>query len=112
MGLELVSPQRLSDVLTSPDPRRSRQMGLAAEIAGICAARRWTVSHQSGAAPFGSAPLVCPCDDRAYWTAFTMSKIGRYIATTMPPTMTPSTTIMIGSMRDSSALTATSTSAS
>src|SRR5438477_3526125 len=49
---------------------------------------------------------------RSYCTAFTMSKIGRYIATTMPPTMTPSTTIMIGSMRESSVLTAASTSSS
>ncbi len=48
----------------------------------------------------------------AYWTAFTMSKIGRYIATTMPPTTTPSTTIMMGSIKLSNALTATSTSAS
>ncbi len=47
-----------------------------------------------------------------YCTAFTMSKIGRYIATTMPPTITPRTTIMIGSMRESSAPTATSTSES
>ena len=52
--------------------------------------------------------LRCP----AYCTAFTMSKIGRYIATTMPPTMTPRTTIMIGSMRLSRAPTATSTSSS
>src|SRR5437667_9195391 len=29
---------------------------------------------------------------RSYCTAFTMSKIGRYMATTMPPTTTPSTT--------------------
>lgn len=47
-----------------------------------------------------------------YCTAFTMSKIGRYIATTIPPTITPSTTIMMGSSRESSALTAASTSSS
>ena len=47
-----------------------------------------------------------------YCTAFIMSKIGRYIATTMPPTMTPSTTIITGSMRESSDETATSTSSS
>ena len=34
----------------------------------------------------------------AYCTAFIMSKIGRYIATTMPPTITPRTTIITGSM--------------
>ncbi len=47
-----------------------------------------------------------------YFTAFTMSKIGRYIATTMPPTTTPKNTIMIGSNSDSNALTAASTSSS
>src|SRR5437588_813751 len=47
-----------------------------------------------------------------YCTALTISKIGKYIATTMPPTITPSTTIMTGSMSDSSALTAASTSSS
>jgi hypothetical protein len=47
-----------------------------------------------------------------YCTAFTMSKIGRYMATTIPPTTTPSTTIMIGSMRESIVLTAASTSSS
>ena len=48
----------------------------------------------------------------AHCTAFIMSKIGRYMLTTMPPTTTPSTTIMIGSSSDSSALTAASTSPS
>jgi hypothetical protein len=48
----------------------------------------------------------------AYWTAFIMSKIGRYIATTMPPTITPSTTIITGSINERSEPTATSTSSS
>src|SRR5256885_16511527 len=44
------------------------------------------------------APLAPKPESRApYWTAFTISKIGRYNATTMPPTVTPSTTIRIGS---------------
>ena len=47
-----------------------------------------------------------------YFTALIMSKIGRYIATIIPPTTTPSTTIMMGSMADSSASTAASTSSS
>ena len=47
-----------------------------------------------------------------YWTALIIPKIGRYIATIMPPTMTPSTTIMMGSIRDSRAETAASTSSS
>ncbi len=47
-----------------------------------------------------------------YCTALIMSKIGRYMATIIPPTTTPSTTIMIGSMAASSASTAASTSSS
>ncbi len=47
-----------------------------------------------------------------YCTAFIISKIGRYIAITMPPTITPRITIIAGSMSESSALTATSTSSS
>jgi hypothetical protein len=38
--------------------------------------------------------------------------IGRYIATTIPPTIVPITTIMIGSMSDVSESTAVSTSSS
>jgi hypothetical protein len=49
---------------------------------------------------------------RGYCTAFIMSKIGRYIATTIPPTTTPRITIIAGSMRLISELTATSTSSS
>jgi hypothetical protein len=47
-----------------------------------------------------------------YCTAFIMSKIGKYIATTIPPTSTPRTTIMTGSINESSEETATSTSSS
>jgi hypothetical protein len=54
-------------------------------------------------------PAVLPA---RYCTAFIISKIGRYIATTMPPTITPRTTIMTGSMSESRADTATSTSSS
>ena len=45
-------------------------------------------------------------------TALIMLKIGRYMATIMPPTTTPSTTIITGSMRDSRVPTAVSTSSS
>jgi hypothetical protein len=45
-------------------------------------------------------------------TALIMSNIGMYIATTMPPMMTPMTTIMIGSSTEVSAATALSTSSS
>ena len=48
----------------------------------------------------------------AYCTALIMSKIGRYIATTMPPTTTPSSTIITGSISESSPDTAVSTSVS
>ena len=49
---------------------------------------------------------------RYYCTAFTMSKIGRYIATTMPPTTTPRNTIITGSISASRPDTAASTSSS
>jgi hypothetical protein len=45
-------------------------------------------------------------------TAFIISKIGKYIATIIPPTTTPRNTIMIGSSALSSASTAASTSSS
>src|SRR5580765_6548819 len=44
--------------------------------------------------------------------AFTMSKIGRYIATTMPPTTTPRNTIITGSISARRPDTAASTSSS
>ena len=47
-----------------------------------------------------------------YCTALIMSKIGRYMATTMPPTTTPRNTIMTGSRRERSPPTAASTSSS
>lgn len=45
-------------------------------------------------------------------TALIISKIGKYIATTIPPTTTPNTTIISGSNSDNNALTAASTSPS
>ena len=53
-----------------------------------------------------------PTGRSRYCTALIMSKIGRYIATTMPPTTTPRNTIMIGSISASSPPTAASTSSS
>jgi hypothetical protein len=53
-----------------------------------------------------------PTGDATYCTAFIMSKIGRYMATTMPPTTTPRNTIITGSMSERSPLTAASTSSS
>ena len=47
-----------------------------------------------------------------YCTALIISKIGRYIATTMPPTTTPRNTIITGSNIDSKLDTAESTSSS
>src|SRR5262250_993536 len=49
---------------------------------------------------------------RRYLTRVTSLKIGRYMATTRPPMITPSTTIMMGSRRAVSAPTAVSTSSS
>lgn len=48
----------------------------------------------------------------AYWIVFIIPKIGRYIATMMPPTTTPRKRIITGSISASSPLTATSTSSS
>lgn len=62
-----------------------------------------------GTAPIGTTDVLCRI---AYFTAFTMSKIGRYMATMIPPTTTPKNTIMIGSNSDNNALTAASTSSS
>jgi len=45
-----------------------------------------------------------------YCTVWIMSKIGKYIDTTIPPTMIPRNTIMIGSITDVIASTAASTS--
>lgn len=45
-------------------------------------------------------------------TTWPSLKIGRYIATTMPPMIEPSTTMMIGSIRLDRPLTASSTSCS
>lgn len=50
--------------------------------------------------------------DRAYCTISIMLKIGRYIATIMPPTITPRNRIIIGSSMLSRPDTATSTSSS
>jgi hypothetical protein len=61
--------------------------------------------------PSGNPPGACPLAAR-YWTAPTMLKIGRYMATIMPPTTTPSRTIITGSISESRFSTAASTSSS
>ena len=48
----------------------------------------------------------------SYVSLLIRSKIGRYIAMTMPPTMTPSTAIITGSISVSRPATAVSTSSS
>ncbi|MDB4971572.1 MAG: hypothetical protein JWN44_7261 [Myxococcales bacterium] len=55
---------------------------------------------------------MMPEDSTAYCTALIMSKIGRYMATTMPPTTTPRNTIITGSINESRFDTAASTSSS
>ena len=86
---------------TSWAPRRDRPTGLLAGEAGPIRIVQWSSRGLPGRRP-----------EAAYCTAFIMSKIGRYIATTMPPTMTPRTTIITGSISESRADTATSTSSS
>lgn len=66
---------------------------------------RW---KQPGAA-FGQAAAATL---RPPHTALIMSKIGRYIATIMPPTTTPRTTIIAGSTAAMSTSSALSTSSS
>ena len=58
-----------------------------------------------------ATPLDSPLC-RPYCTALIMSKIGRYMATTMPPTTTPRNTIITGSSIESRFDTAASTSSS
>jgi hypothetical protein len=64
------------------------------------------------ALPHGRASCFAGVPLRCYCTALIMSKIGRYIDTTMPPTTTPRNTIIIGSSRLKRLLTAASTSSS
>ena len=59
--------------------------------------------------PAKGGVLIVP---EAYQATEPILKIGRYIAMTRPPITTPSTAMIIGSMRDDSALTASSTSSS
>lgn len=61
--------------------------------------------------PKGTSHLS-PRGGHPYPTAEIMSKMGRYMATIMPPTTTPRTTIIRGSRAEMSALTAASTSSS
>jgi len=100
-------------------PRRhvappERLLGRGREIAGPAA----VVARGEAAvlrAYFGPFQVIVPFPGElgvSYWTALIMSKIGRYIATIIPPTTTPSTTIMIGSIAARSASTAASTSSS
>ncbi len=55
--------------------------------------------------------LLIPCA-LPHFTVLIMSKMGRYMATIMPPTMPPRNTIMMGSIAASMAATAASTSSS
>lgn len=81
-------------------------------------ARRWTDVKRDTGTEMEKRPAGNPAGRfrilvrAAYCTALIMSKIGKYMATTMPPTTTPRNTIMIGSIRLSNPLTAVSTSVS
>jgi hypothetical protein len=104
LTLELLGPfQRLPLVVERVGPAPAARTHRAPGLTRSCRAAE------------GACVVTCDncCGCRAaYCTAFIMSKIGRYIAITMPPTITPRPTIIAGSMRLSSALTATSTSSS
>ena len=57
--------------------------------------------------------ISCAIDRKTFYcTALIMSKIGKYMATTMPPTTTPRNTIITGSINESKFDTAASTSSS
>ena len=108
-GTELKETERASAIfifthaLTVADfelPRRSRK------------GRSGAHQKEAGARLVEPRPRNASTRCARYFTALIMSKMGRYIATIMPPTTTPSTTIMIGSMALSSTSTAASTSSS
>src|SRR5216684_1677800 len=68
------------------------------------AGRRSGVHHDARGNHHGRAgnhalPVKARGSQCRYWTALIMSKIGRYILTTIPPTTTPRNTIIIGSSR-------------
>jgi len=68
--------------------------------------------HERRAPPAGEPPSGPPAGENPYDTALIMSKMGRYMATIIPPTTTPRTTIMMGSMAARRPSTAVSTSSS
>src|SRR6185312_2058328 len=92
--------------------RRGRRRMLLM-LASRCTAVKRDTATEMEKRPAGISAGRFHCLVRvAYCTALIMSKIGKYIATTMPPTTTPRNTIMIGSIRLSNPLTAVSTSVS
>src|SRR5262249_62337045 len=78
--------------------------------------RRERQQNRGDAEPRPRKPAERPADVQRYhlchFISVTRRKIGRYIATTRPPTTTPRNTIMMGSSRDVRAVTAVSTSSS
>src|SRR2546423_520313 len=122
-GLDLRREDAGGPVLPEPARLAHRGGGLGGAVCGgergpdAAADHLLVAPGAGGGEPPGQVPAALPAamDRRAptsYCTALTMSKMGRYIATTMPPTITPKTTIMTGSMSESRALTAASTSSS
>lgn len=73
---------------------------------------RLNITSASGPSQYRLRARCGSAASSPYCTALIMSKIGRYIATTMPPTTTPRNTIMIGSSSESKPPTAASTSSS
>ena len=95
------------------DERESENLALARHEAGRDE-RRKRQQDERDAEPRPGESLERPADGERfhYFIKVTRRKIGRYIATTRPPTTTPRKTIMIGSSKDVSAVTAVSTSSS
>src|SRR5262252_954843 len=104
-----------SDVEADLHPREPAELGAA----GGAAEEHARHEHEAGrdeprpAEPAQGRPQELPVFHCCrYLTRVTSLKIGRYMATTRPPMITPRTTIMMGSRSAVSAPTAVSTSSS
>ena len=98
--------------------RNSMGRGLLGVTCGRSFCRSGHRAGQTTSATAGEQPEPSqgsrqpPGTPHAYPTAVIISKIGRYMATIIPPTTTPSTTIMTGSTIAITASSAVSTSCS
>lgn len=115
-----VEPQTASAARTRMVKEARSPPGHSARVPTDARSRAWPGhSHREIWRRPGPSPRRDRCGGRprgrtegAYCTALIMSKMGRYIATTMPPTTTPRNTIITGSRSESKPETAASTSSS